>query len=480
MFVYFIKKKESKRAKIAELLLYFDSRLADLDAEKKELEAYRNVQIERRAVEHAYYEKQFGDTVARIEECDAARADELERAGDAHERAADARAALAEREAQLVSERRAAARHAAAVERLAAERSALAAQRAELALAAQEANSDAKQRSSELKELNKELKQTRSTIDSTERRLGKATSDAERAVAAEAELRAALQAGERRLTELYAKQGRKQHFKSAAARDKWLKEQLALADKRRAELAAQADASRADVARIEASLDENKKRTAARETGVAERRKLGEAAAKALAELKAERDTAAAQRKELWRDDAASAAALHDWRQELASAERALSSAVARPVAAGLAAVRRIAAEQRIDGVYGPLIELISAKPEYAAAIEVAARGALFHVVVASDEVAAKVLRAFNDEKVNGRVSFLPLNRLHTPDHDYPQSPDVKPLVDEITCEPMFAPAVRHVFGRTLLCRKLEVAAMSAKQYKFDCITPDGSYIYIF
>jgi structural maintenance of chromosome 3 (chondroitin sulfate proteoglycan 6) len=456
------------------VLKYIDERLAELDEEKSELEAYRVVELERRAIEHAYYERQYDDAVARLDECENQRAEELARAGDAHERAADARAELAQRETQLAGARRAAARHAAAVERLAAERSTLAERRAELALAASEADVDATTRAAELKRLGAELKQLRATIASSERKLSKAAPAADAANATAAELSGALQAGERRLTELYAKQGRAAQFKTAAARDKWLKQQLTIADAACSKHGAQAEAADAEVARVEAALAEATRRTTAREAGVEQRRAAGSSAAEALAKLREQRDTAAAQRKQLWRDDAAAAAALHDCRQELASAERALAGAVARPVAAGLAAVRRIAAEQRIDGVYGPLIELISAKPEFAPAIEVAARGALFHVVVASDDVAAQVLRAFNDEKVNGRVSFLPLNRLSAAPRDYPQSPDLRPLVDEIACEPMFAPAVRHVFGKTLLCRNLEVAAMNAKQHKLDCITLDG------
>jgi len=40
-----------------------------------------------------------------------------------------------------------------------------------------------------------------------------------------------------------------------------------------------------------------------------------------------------------------------------------------------------------------------------------------------------------------------------------------------------FDKAVRHIFGRTLICRELEAAVKTAKSHRFDCVTLDGDKV---
>jgi structural maintenance of chromosome 3 (chondroitin sulfate proteoglycan 6) len=37
--------------------------------------------------------------------------------------------------------------------------------------------------------------------------------------------------------------------------------------------------------------------------------------------------------------------------------------------------------------------------------------------------------------------------------------------------------AVRHIFGKTLICRELEAAVKTAKSHRFDCVTLDGDKV---
>src|SRR5690606_38566874 len=105
-----------------------------------------------------------------------------------------------------------------------------------------------------------------------------------------------------------------------------------------------------EVARLESKRDDVAQRTAQRERGVAERRAALERATRELGELQVQRDQLAGERKQLWREDALTNAALADCRAELAAAERQLQSAVSRATSAGLEAVRRIVLENRIGG----------------------------------------------------------------------------------------------------------------------------------
>jgi structural maintenance of chromosome 3 (chondroitin sulfate proteoglycan 6) len=50
-------------------------------------------------------------------------------------------------------------------------------------------------------------------------------------------------------------------------------------------------------------------------------------------------------------------------------------------------------------------------------------------------------------------------------------------MVRVIKYEEKFEKAVRHIFGRTLICRELEAAVKTAKSHRFDCVTLDGDKV---
>ena len=76
---------------------------------------------------------------------------------------------------------------------------------------------------------------------------------------------------------------------------------------------------------------------------------------------------------------------------ELEKAKRTLQHSMSRSQWEAVAAAKRITAEKNIGGVHGMLLELFTANPEYFTAIEVAAGGQLFQMVVDNDDVAARL-----------------------------------------------------------------------------------------
>lgn len=50
-------------------------------------------------------------------------------------------------------------------------------------------------------------------------------------------------------------------------------------------------------------------------------------------------------------------------------------------------------------------------------------------------------------------------------------------MVSKLTYDPKFEKAMRYIFGKTLICRNLEVATDMSKQYNLDCITIDGDQV---
>ena len=47
-------------------------------------------------------------------------------------------------------------------------------------------------------------------------------------------------------------------------------------------------------------------------------------------------------------------------------------------------------------------------------------------------------------------------------------------MLHKLTYEEKFAKAMKHVFGKTLICRSMEVATQIARTQNLDCITLDG------
>ena len=192
----------------------------------------------------------------------------------------------------------------------------------------------------------------------------------------------------------------------------------------------------------------------------------------------ADRDALIARRKDLWRrgkdaDDGARSAAADATRRE-----KAADAAISRDVRRGLESVRRIAREHNMSGVRGPLVELIDAMPQLHPAVEAAAGGALFHVVVDTDEVATAIVAQLAADK-GGRVTFIPLNRVSAPTVAYPDAygDAAVPLAKYVKCDPAVAPAVAHVFGRTLVCKDLDVAAAASRESGLAAVTVSGDSV---
>jgi structural maintenance of chromosome 3 (chondroitin sulfate proteoglycan 6) len=79
-----------------------------------------------------------------------------------------------------------------------------------------------------------------------------------------------------------------------------------------------------------------------------------------------------------------------------------------------------------------------------------------------------------NREKA-GRVTFMPLNRLSsTSDVRFPDAEDCLPLIARIRFDPAYKPAVEQVFGRTVVCPDLLIAADYTRSHGVNGITLDG------
>ena len=51
---------------------------------------------------------------------------------------------------------------------------------------------------------------------------------------------------------------------------------------------------------------------------------------------------------------------------------------------------------------------------------------------------------------------------------------DAIPMIQKLSFEDRFGKSMKHVFGKTLICRSMEVGTQMARSENLDCITLDG------
>ncbi|HMA05236.1 MAG TPA: chromosome segregation protein SMC [Methanomicrobiales archaeon] len=156
--------------------------------------------------------------------------------------------------------------------------------------------------------------------------------------------------------------------------------------------------------------------------------------------------------------------------------ERELARLEAQQQAGGEGTERGLEAVRGLDGVHGTIRELGKADPEYATALSVAAGGRIRNIVVDNDRVAADAITLLKEQKL-GRFTFLPLKNL--------KNVNLPPLearpgvidyaVNLIHYDPVYAPAFRIVFGRTVVVDTLDRARKLLGKYRM--VTLEGELL---
>lgn len=158
---------------------------------------------------------------------------------------------------------------------------------------------------------------------------------------------------------------------------------------------------------------------------------------------------------------------------ELRRAEQELSHTMDQNTSRGLAAVRRIARQHKLEGVYGTLAELLEVNERYRRAVEVTAGNSLFHYVVDNDVTATKIIEVLQKERA-GRITFMPLNRIRPRTGNVPKANDAIPMVEKLQFDPLYEKAFQQVFGNTIICPNLTIAGQYARSHGVNGVTMDG------
>ncbi|KJX99370.1 chromosome segregation protein suda [Zymoseptoria brevis] len=462
-----------KREKIDDLLEHIRGRLNELEEEKEELREYQDKDRERKCLEytiHHHDQEMLQDHLDRIDgdrEEGAEQNDEHREALEAGEKQLekiDVQIAGLQQQIKLLKEEKAQYkedRTETARAKAKAESDVLGMQESQNA--AQQAQSD---RANQLRDVQALIKQHETTLAQLLPEFNAKRAEAK-------DLKEQVQEAESTRQRLYSKQGRQNQFKTKKERDEWLRKEVSEIHNILATRKANSMQITEDIAELESQIGQLEEDIAELRNRIENRGDEQHNVSAEIQQAAEEKARLQDQRKELWREEAKLDSVIANARLELEKAERFLGQMMDASTARGLASVRRIVEQDGIEGVYGPLGELFDCRDSYKTAAEVTAGASLFHYVVEDDEVAETLIKRLQAEK-GGRVTFTPLNRVKVRPVEMPKASDAVALLSKLRYDAKYEKAMQQVFGKTIVCPNLQVAAQYARSHAVSAITPEG------
>lgn len=291
---------------------------------------------------------------------------------------------------------------------------------------------------------------------------------------------------EQKRTELYAKQGRGSQFTSRAERDKWIAKELkslqkAIKDKKEQIAKLKEDLKEDDKKKTEftVKIEENTAQLDAQRQNIDEQNVD-------FYEMKKQKEALQNNRNEQWRKENTLQQSLATLKEELAKKDQAMRSMIGKATLNGRDSVGKVlktfrdrAGEysQIAEQYYGMLIQNFTCERSLYTAVEVTSGAKLFYHIVQSDSIGTKILNEMNRQKLPGEVTFMPFNRLMFKDINYPQNDNAIAMISKLKFQPKFEQVMKYIYGKTLICRNLEVATQIARTSNLDCITLEGDQV---
>ncbi|KAI5361856.1 Putative structural maintenance of chromosomes protein [Septoria linicola] len=468
-----LEETKQKRTKIDDLLEHIRGRLGELEEEKEELRQFQDKDRERRCLEYTIHHKEQERLEEQIARIDDERDGGMEQ-NDEH------RDSLKEAEQQMESIESQITRLEQQMKLLSQEQAQYKEERTENSRTKAQIESDVQamqdnqaaaqqaqaERANELRKVQKQIKQHESQLADLLPQY-QAKKDENKAIQQQMhEANATIQS-------LYAKQGRQKQFRTKKERDDWLKKEIADVNASLATRKAISIETQEEIAQLESQVSQLEADIAELRHRIENRGDEQQNIAAEVQQAKDEAERLLDQRRELWREEAKLGTVIGNAQEEYNRAEALLGEMMDNNTSRGLAMVRRIVQEQDIEGAYGPLGELFECNPKYKTAVEVTAGASLFHYVVDTDATAEKLIKILQREK-GGRVTFTPLNRIKVGAVELPKASDAVPLLSKLKYNQEYEKAMQQVFGRTIVCPNLQVAAQYARSHSVSAITPDG------
>lgn len=217
---------DQKRKNIQDTLDYIEDRMKELSEESKELDQYLKVDKQRRALEYSIYDKELSATLKGLEEIDMERSKQSDHANSVHKKTLEIREkirVLEKSKKTLNNELSTLKKEKSTLDE---EKGELIKEKARLELDVKDTESRIKREKESSKKLDKERKDLEKQIKETSSSLTSALPGFEAISAEEKKLNERLTDNNRRIGELYAKQGRSSQFATKKERDAWIKNEV--------------------------------------------------------------------------------------------------------------------------------------------------------------------------------------------------------------------------------------------------------------
>ncbi|KAK6927481.1 RecF/RecN/SMC, N-terminal, partial [Dillenia turbinata] len=469
-------RRRNKIKQINQVVQYLDERLKELDEEKEELRKYQQLDKQRKSLEYTIYDKELHDARQKLVEVEEARAKVSETSTrmydsvlDAHERSKD----LEKTYRDLTKEIQVLKREKETTEK---QRTEAIKKRTQLELDYKDLQEKISSTVRAKEDAVRQLEALQIEIHKTRDDLNKIRPSYDEKVKEEEDITKGIMDREKQLSILYQKQGRATQFSSKAARDRWLQKEIDDLERVLSSNMAQERKLKDEILQLKADLEEQDVYIEGKQKDAGVLESLISNSHEGFSYFKAKRDELQDQRRSLWTKENELSSEIDKLKAEVVKAEKSLDHATPGDIRRGLNSVRRICSDYGIEGVFGPIFELLDCDEKFFTAVEVTAGNSLFHVVVETDEISTQIIRHLNAMK-GGRVTFIPLNRVKAPHVTYPESSDVIPLLKKLKFSSHYKPAFSQVFARTVICRDLDVATKVARSDGLDCITLEGDQV---
>jgi len=479
-----LKESESRRAKIEDVLKLIRDRLGTLEQEKEELKNYQRFDKDRRALEYTIHNQELNDTRTKLQNLSTRREHTSAQTKMLREQqeAVNIKLKTYEREQQqlmqglkgLYEEK----------DQNEKDRQHMIQKKAQLELAVQDLNvqlsSDqqlAEQANQELERILQEIRTKQQEKDDVDPRF-------QEQLAREKDLNKRLHGAEQRRKELYAKQGRGNQFNDRQARDEWIRKELKTLNRGVKDKETQIANLEEEIRHTEEEKKKNSDRIQENNMDLQEAKgELDKLTSDQLAS-KAHIDEVNAKRQKLWRTEASIQQEKDSLKSEIKSKEHLLNSLIGKAAFHGIESIHKVMQNFReqgrmdmVDGYKGMLIENFRCNRSFYTCVQVTAGGKLFNHIVATDRIGTMYLNEMNRLRLPGEVTFLPLNKLEMRDVQYPQTKDAIPMINKLEYDDDYRVAMRYVFGKTLICRSMEVSTQLARRHQLDCITLEGDVV---
>ncbi|SCW04431.1 LAFE_0H13366g1_1 [Lachancea fermentati] len=469
------------RMKINKELEELEERLNELDEERRDLEKYRELERDRKSFQFILYDRELDEVTNEIEKLDGEYNSTLHSSGEYIEE-------LEKRETLIMNvtkniksiEAELNIKELTDLEQEKARYTEAAKKRAELNVHHEEVQRQL-HRVAEQSHTDKEnFTILKEEIDKKQKQLQRIIPRFEELTEEKSKYKLDLSGFQRRQREILSKRGIYANFKNQEERDNWLNNEISSVTKEMEDLKSSHLKYTDEITQLEDQISNLEKETEELYDSIE-----GPGVRAELEDLQNEIDTLKQsyferidERKELWRSEQKLQTISETFLDDVKRSERQLGELMDRNLANGLKAVKEIAERLKLpkDSVCGTLGELIKVNEKYKACAEVVGGNSLFNIVVDNDETASILMEELYKSKA-GRVTFIPLNRIHDDKRiQYPPNAqsECTPLLWKIKYDKKFEVAVKHVFGKTIVVRDLGSGSLLARKYNLDAVTLDG------